>query len=87
MLFLKHRIPYLSKQVRYLFYQSKLLHFKHWFSDVVTGAGIGILSTKLAYIAYPIVKRHLSGSKGSKLMLVPSYQRGFLGCSIAAQLN
>ncbi|HRP90809.1 MAG TPA: phosphatase PAP2 family protein [Edaphocola sp.] len=32
---------------------------KHWFSDVMAGAGIGILSTELAYWAFPSVKKVL----------------------------
>lgn len=64
----------------------RMLNNKHWFSDVVMGAGVGILSTKLAYIAYPIVKKSLSGNKGSKFMLVPSYQSGFWACSTIVKL-
>ncbi|WP_124980438.1 phosphatase PAP2 family protein [Nonlabens xiamenensis] len=29
---------------------------KHWFSDVVAGAGIGILCTKIGYWVYPMLK-------------------------------
>jgi len=32
-------------------------HNRHWFSDIVAGAGIGILSTKLTYWAYPRLVR------------------------------
>jgi hypothetical protein len=32
---------------------------KHWFSDVIAGAGIGILSTKLSYYLYPRIKKML----------------------------
>lgn len=31
----------------------RLQNNEHWFSDVITGAGIGILSTKLSYWLYP----------------------------------
>lgn len=31
----------------------------HWFSDVVAGAGFGILSTKAAYLLYPYIRNHL----------------------------
>ncbi|HEY4286552.1 MAG TPA: phosphatase PAP2 family protein [Puia sp.] len=30
---------------------------KHWFSEVVTGAGIGILATKAAYALFPLIER------------------------------
>ena len=36
---------------------------KHWFTDVVTGAGIGILSTKIAYWIHPLVKKTLFKDK------------------------
>lgn len=32
----------------------------HWFSDVVAGAGFGILSTKLAYLIYPSIRNWLT---------------------------
>jgi len=32
----------------------------HWFSDVVAGAGFGILSTKLAYLIYPPIRNWLT---------------------------
>ena len=65
----------------------RMLNNKHWLSDVVTGAGIGILSTKLAYIVYPIVKRNLFVHKRSNLLLFPAYQHGMYGFSITAWLN
>ncbi|HTO16487.1 MAG TPA: phosphatase PAP2 family protein [Edaphocola sp.] len=36
---------------------------KHWFSNVAAGAGIGILSTELAYWAFPAINKHLKFSK------------------------
>uniref|UniRef100_UPI003D7FF634 phosphatase PAP2 family protein n=1 Tax=Pedobacter sp. TaxID=1411316 RepID=UPI003D7FF634 len=35
----------------------------HWFSDVVAGAGVGILSTKLAYLVYPGLQKLLVKDK------------------------
>jgi membrane-associated phospholipid phosphatase len=31
----------------------RMLENRHWFSDVLAGAGIGILSTRLTYVVYP----------------------------------
>lgn len=45
----------------------------HWVSDVVAGAGIGILSTKLTYLIYPMIKKTL-GFRNKDLKLIPSYQ-------------
>lgn len=42
---------------------------RHWLSDVATGAGIGILSTKLAYCLYPNVKRLFT--KKSNIVFLP----------------
>jgi membrane-associated phospholipid phosphatase len=39
----------------------RMLNDKHWFSDVVAGAGIGILSTEAAYWLYPKINNILSG--------------------------
>lgn len=37
----------------------RMYNNKHWLSDVVAGAGIGILATKAAYWIYPFIKRKL----------------------------
>ena len=60
----------------------------HWFSDVVAGAGFGILSTKAAYLVYPYIRNKLTftGKKGRKATLVPTYQNGAPGLSFAMQL-
>lgn len=57
----------------------------HWFSDVVAGAGIGILSTKVAYLVYPPLKRLFSGQKHLRFSAVPYYQNQALGLSIAGK--
>ena len=36
---------------------SRILKDKHWASDVVAGAGVGILSTKVVYWTYPSIKK------------------------------
>ncbi len=37
----------------------RMYNNRHWFSDVVAGAGIGILSTKISYLIYPYLKEKL----------------------------
>jgi hypothetical protein len=53
----------------------RMLNNKHWMSDVLVGAGIGILVTKVVYLAYPAVKNlfNVKDNKRSnnKLSLVP----------------
>lgn len=49
---------------------------KHWFSDVVAGAGIGILSTKTAYLIYPWLKKTFFKKKSLNTLIIPGYQSG-----------
>ena len=37
----------------------RMLNNRHWFRDVMAGAGIGILSTELAYKLYPVIRKKL----------------------------
>ncbi|WP_326983521.1 phosphatase PAP2 family protein [Chryseobacterium sp. MYb264] len=58
----------------------RMLNDKHWFGDVVGGAGFGILSTELAYWLYPKINTLLGGKKQkSQTMLMPYYQKGNAG--------
>jgi len=60
----------------------------HWFSDVVAGAGLGIISTKAAYLIYPYLRNKLThkSKHGKSTMLMPTYQNGAPGLSFAAEL-
>ena len=61
----------------------------HWFSDVVAGAGYGVLSTKLAYLVYPYIRNaltHTNQKTGKSTMIMPTYQDGMPGLSFAMQL-
>ena len=60
----------------------------HWFSDVVAGAGFGIVSTKAAYIVYPWLRNKLTHTdkKGRSTMIMPTYQYGVPALSFAMQL-
>ena len=66
----------------------RLANRDHWFSDVVAGAGFGILSTKAAYLVYPYLRNALTHTdkQGKKAMLMPTYQNGVPGLSFAMQL-
>lgn len=44
----------------------RLQNNEHWFSDVVAGAGIGILSTKLTYWLYPKIYKLIFPSYAKK---------------------
>lgn len=58
----------------------RMLNDKHWFGDVVGGAGFGILSTELAYWLYPKIN-HLIGGKNQKsaTIILPFYQNKSVG--------
>jgi len=63
----------------------RMYHKDHWFSDVIAGAGFGILATKGAYLLYPIIRNNLfhgkekADKKASNALLLPSYEDGALG--------
>ena len=54
----------------------RLHNNKHWFTDVVTGAGIGILSTKIAYLIHPLVKKTLFKDKKEISGIVMPFHNG-----------
>ncbi len=60
----------------------------HWFSDVVAGAGFGILSTKAAYLVYPYLRNKFTHTdkQGRSTMIMPTYQNGIPGFSFAMEL-
>ncbi len=61
---------------------SRVYNKAHWFSDVVAGAGYGILATRLSYLAYPHIRKLLMHGKSSNLVLVPNIQGNYKGISM-----
>lgn len=61
---------------------SRVYNNKHWVSDVVAGAGIGILSTKIVYWTYPYLQKvFCKKEKQLTSFIVPTYDEGGLGLS------
>lgn len=60
----------------------RMYNNKHWFGDVVAGAGVGILSTKIAYWIYPKIQHKLFKDKPVKTVVMPVYQNNSLGVAI-----
>lgn len=62
----------------------RVLNKKHWISDVVTGAGIGILSAEAGYLLLPIF-HNLLGIKNSNnnLIVAPSIRMDNYGIALA----
>lgn len=53
----------------------RMYNNRHWLTDVAAGAGIGILSTKMAYWLYPTVSKIFYNNKSSdkKVLVLPFY--------------
>jgi membrane-associated phospholipid phosphatase len=49
---------------------------KHWLTDVATGAGIGILSTKIAYWIHPLIKKTIFKDKDKTTGIVMPFYNG-----------
>ncbi|GGC60479.1 hypothetical protein GCM10011387_12630 [Pedobacter quisquiliarum] len=62
----------------------RLKNNKHWFGDVVAGAGFGILSTKAAYLLYPEIKKLFKTKPGTSYTLIPGYQQNRIGLNFNA---
>ena len=63
---------------------ARIYNNKHWVSDVVAGAGIGILSTKVVYWVYPYLKEKI-GKKDQSLhtFILPGYSNGNLNIAFS----
>lgn len=54
---------------------------KHWFSDVVAGAGFGLASTKISYLIYPYIKSIFNTKGQRQVSIMPFYGSGVQGIS------
>jgi membrane-associated phospholipid phosphatase len=64
----------------------RMLNNKHWFSDVMAGAGIVIMSTRLSYYFYPKLKNAILGKHvKTASMIVPTYNNGAFGFAFVSQ--
>ncbi len=50
----------------------RMYNNRHWFSDVIAGAGFGILSTKLAYWLYPKIFHTTDNNRQTALNITPT---------------
>lgn len=62
----------------------RIYNARHWLSDVAMGAGIGILSTKMAYWIFPYLDHYVFKSKKylHSTMLLPNYYGSHLGIAL-----
>jgi membrane-associated phospholipid phosphatase len=65
----------------------RVWHNRHWTTDVLAGAGIGILSVRIAYWTFPTMQRLFFGSGHKKsdsyISAVPYYTGTQLGTSLS----
>lgn len=67
----------------------RIYNNKHWLTDVAAGAGIGILTTKVAYWIYPYVDKHIFKSKKNidTGMIAPFYNGKQMGLGMILNLK
>lgn len=54
----------------------RIYNGRHWLSDVAMGAGIGIMSTKIAYWTFPYIQKHLFKSKKEVGSIIAPFYNG-----------
>lgn len=67
----------------------RIYNDKHWLTDVAMGAGIGILTTKIAYWVFPLMDKYIFTSKENRTtaMAAPFYNGKQLGAGILLNFN
>jgi len=60
----------------------RMYNNKHWLNDVIAGAGVGILSTRISYWLYPKLKNTFLKKFKGNTMVAPTYQNGAVGVGI-----
>ncbi|MET3115007.1 membrane-associated phospholipid phosphatase [Pedobacter sp. CG_S7] len=63
----------------------RMYNNKHWFSDVVAGAGFGIASTKISYLVYPYIKSLFTTKKEGNFTLMPFRGQGATGLMLSGK--
>ncbi|MBB4106450.1 phosphatase PAP2 family protein [Pedobacter zeae] len=63
----------------------RMYNNKHWFSDVVAGAGFGIASTKISYLVYPYIKSLFTAKKEGNFTFMPFRQQGCTGLMLSGR--
>lgn len=67
----------------------RIYNNRHWVSDVVAGAGLGILSTKAAYWMYPKLQRLFIRNPeqtSTRVMLMPNYNAQWKSVGLSMML-
>ncbi|MFV5690247.1 phosphatase PAP2 family protein [Flavobacterium sp. ZT3R25] len=54
----------------------RIYNDRHWLTDVAAGAGIGILSTKIAYWIHPYINKKIFGSETNTTSVIAPFYNG-----------
>lgn len=65
----------------------RMYNNKHWLSDVIAGAGVGIASTQLAYLIYPVIKKMIIKNRNFSFTPLPYYSSSDAGIRIVVANN
>ena len=65
----------------------RMYNNRHWLNDVIAGAGVGILSTRLSYWLYPKLKKTFLNGRKSNTVIMPTYQDGAIGVGMVMQIK
>jgi membrane-associated phospholipid phosphatase len=60
----------------------RMYNNRHWLSDIVAGAGIGIASTKISYWLYPKIQQKIFKRRPANMIVMPTYKQGSIGLSM-----
>lgn len=60
----------------------RMYNNRHWFSDVIAGAGVGVLSTQAAYWLYPKIREFIS-PRNKNAFVYPYYAGGNVGAGFS----
>jgi len=63
----------------------RMYNNKHWMTDVAAGAGLGILSTQVAYWIHPWMKRKVLTKINSTATLLPQISTEQIGIVFQAR--
>jgi membrane-associated phospholipid phosphatase len=65
----------------------RVYHNKHWLTDVMAGASVGILSTNLAYFLHDKAKTLRNGKGAQRLTMLPAFRHGEVGLGLRYQFD
>ena len=65
----------------------RIYNNKHWLSNTIAGAGLGMASVRLMYWVYPLVRRAVIKDKQRSTIILPSYENGAVGIRLMMVLK